>query len=66
MLFSLTDRQTDRWGKFYPKKVIKIGGVELSSQINHVTKFIQKSYPKNLSKITSIILPYFIDDKQLL
>ena len=24
------------WGKFYPKRVIQIGGVEFSTQISHV------------------------------
>ena len=38
------------WGKFYPKKVINIWGVELSTEISHVKHFIQKSYPKKISK----------------
>ena len=41
-----------RYCKFYPKKVIQIWGVKLSTQISHVKFFIQKFYPnKLLSKI---------------
>ena len=36
----------EEWGKFYPKKVIQIGGVELSTEIGLVKIFIQKSNPK--------------------
>ena len=40
-------RKTKRkWGKFYPKKSIKIGGVKLSTQISDVKIF----YPEELSK----------------
>ena len=44
--------------KFYPKKVIKIDRVELSTEISHV----KKSYPEELSKFfypnsTLLILP---------
>ena len=35
------------WGKFYPKKVIQIWRLKLSTQISHVKIFIQKFYPKN-------------------
>ena len=34
------------WGKFYPKKVIHIGGVKLSTQISHVNCFVQKELSK--------------------
>ena len=35
------------WGsKFYPKKVIQIWRLKLSTQISHVKIFIQKFYPK--------------------
>ena len=36
------------WGKFYPKKVIQIREVKLSTEISHVKFFIQKSYPKQI------------------
>ena len=35
------------WDKFYPQKVLQIGGVKLSTQISHVNFF----YPEELSKI---------------
>ena len=38
------------WGKFYPKKVIQIRGLKLSTQISHVNflsrRVIKKCYPK--------------------
>ena len=65
------------WGKFYPKRVTQIGGVELSTQISHIIFLIQKSYPKNISSkvllhlfnitlytktVIQLILSYFIDE----
>ena len=44
----LSKLEFKEWGKFYPKRVIQIGGVELSTPISHVKKFIQKSYPKKI------------------
>ena len=53
------------WGQFYPKRVIQIGGVELSTQISHVKnlsrRVIKKTYPKlgdlfYLTLYTKIIL----------
>ena len=38
----------NEWGKFYPKKVIQIEGVKVSTQISDVNFFIQKSYPKKI------------------
>ena len=38
-------------GKFYPKKVIQIGGVKLSTQISHAKIFIQKSYYGKYDKV---------------
>ena len=40
--FTETELSTEKfeWGKFYPKKVIRNGGVKLSTQISHVKKVI--------------------------
>ena len=39
------------YNKFYPKKVIQIDMVELSTELSHIKKVIQTSYPKTfLSK----------------
>ena len=39
------------YSKFYPKKVIQIVGVKLSTEISQVKKVIQKSYPKTFIQI---------------
>ena len=53
---------------FFQNFFIQIWGVELSSPITYKSckKIIQKSYQKNLSKITRLILPYFTDNMKLL
>ena len=48
MLYQRVKTCLNGWGKFYPKKVIQIGGVELSTQISHVQFFIQKSYQNKI------------------
>ena len=42
------------WGKFYQNRVIKIWGVELSSQTCHLKNIIQKSYPKQFYPKTNM------------
>ena len=45
---AVVEEEQIEWGKFYPKKVIQIVGVKLSTQISDVKFFIQKSYPKKI------------------
>ena len=45
---AVVEEEQIEWGKFYPKKVIQIVGVKLSTQISDVNFFIQKSYPKKI------------------
>ena len=54
--FQITCIQKIEWserGKFYPKKVIQIGGVKLSTQISHIIFFYLEELSKDLFDINN-------------
>ena len=72
--FLVLPSPVDEWGKFYPKKVIQIGGVnfcpEELTEKNIIQRLTWLIWPYFLDKkvspkIMRLILPYFIGEKIL-